>query len=99
MTTGLWPPVFGQALRFFATLFEKWNALSVTHSCTVVFACRTLCVPEGWSRHFSASGVEGRAMHASPFLTATKAMPSGPIRQLWDGRLYEDFYQVRAPQS
>ncbi len=59
------PPRHAQALSFLKTLFEKWNAQSVTHSVSVVFTCRTMWGREGWSRRFSAGGLEGRAMHAS----------------------------------
>ena len=84
-----------QALSFLKTLFEKWNAQSVTHSVSVVFTCRTMLGKDGWSRRFSAAGLEGRAVHsASPFLGAASShLPPG-LKRMPDGRLYEDFYVV-----
>ncbi len=68
----------------------------MTHSVSVVFTCRTICSREGWSRHFSSSsGLEGRSMYASPFLTSTlPSLTSPTLMKMPDGRQYEDFYQV-----
>ncbi len=81
-----------QALAFFKTLFEKWNAQSVTHSVSVVFTCRSVWGRVGWSRRFSAAGLEaGRSPMMGPY--GTMPPPHG-VKRMPDGRWYEDFYEV-----